>query len=123
LVWCAATTTDFPNLLTVGATLTGNLDKSSGYWRFKTSTVTQTPAPISGNTIGIVANKPVASGAANEYNFYLKITSSTVTGVTATNLVWCAATTTDFPNLLTVGATLTGNLDKSSGYWRFKKAK
>ena len=115
-VRCVATTTDFPNLLTVGATLTGNLNNSSGYWRLIA------PTPVFANATGIVANTPTASGGPNEYNFYLKITSSTVTGITVNQQVWCAATTTDFPNLLTVGATLTGNLNNSSGYWRFNKA-
>jgi hypothetical protein len=45
-----------------------------------------------------------------------------VSGVTAGQLVWCAATITDFPNLLTVGAALAGNLDHSPGWWVFKKS-
>jgi hypothetical protein len=141
-VWCAASTTDFPNLLTVGATLTGNLDHSLGWWVLKqagTSTVTPTPTPTttpkptatptptptpttvspltSANTIGTVASTPVSSGAANEYCFNLKVTSSTVSGVTAGQQVWCAASTTNYPNLLTPGATLTGNLNHSLGWW------
>ena len=65
---------------------------------------------------------PVATGGAGEYAFSLRITSSTVSGVTAGQLVWCAATTADFPNLLTVGAALAGNLDHSLGWWVFKGA-
>jgi hypothetical protein len=125
-VWCAATTTDFPNLLKVGATVTGNLDHSSGWWILKkATTVTPTPAPtvVLGNTIGTVASKPVTTGASKEYAFYLKVTSTTVAGITAGQQVWCAATTTDFPNLLNVGAVVTGNLDHSSGWWVLKKAK
>jgi hypothetical protein len=70
--------------------------------------------------MGLVASKPVASGAANEYCFYLKITSTTVTGLTAGQQVWCAATTTSFPNLLTVGSTITATLDNSQGWWVIK---
>ncbi|MGI2335913.1 MAG: rhodanese-like domain-containing protein, partial [Dehalogenimonas sp.] len=125
LVWCAATTTDFPNLLTVGAALSGNLDNSLGWWVFKTTGVVTPPPPpppppTNGNTAGIVASTPVATGGASEYAFSLKITSSTVSGITTGQLVWCAATTTDFPNLLTVGAALSGNLDNSLGWWVFK---
>ena len=126
-VWCAASTTDFPNLLTLGATLTGNLDNSSGWWTFKTAatTVTVTTPPtgkvitvtVSGNATGVVASTPVASGGANEYCFYLKITSTNVTGLTVGQRVWCAATTTSFPNLLTVGSTITGTLNNSLGWW------
>ena len=125
-VWVAASTTDFPNLLTLGATLSGSLDHSPGWWVFKkasTTTPTPTLTTVSGNTIGTVANKPVTSGASNQYSFYLKVTSTTVTGITAGQQVWVAATTTDFPNLLTVGATLNGNLDHSLGWWVFKKTK
>ena len=222
-VWCAATTTDFPNLLTVGATLTGNLDNSPGWWTFKAAAATTTPPPAviapsvttgsagtitssgatlngslvtlgsatgvmvsfdwglttsygsstatqslssagsfgatltglapgtiyhfrakvtgsstvcgsdntfttgantviitSGNTTGVVVGKPVASGGANEYCFYLKITSTTVSGLSVGQQVWCAATTTSFPNLLTVGSTITGTLDHSAGWWVIK---
>jgi Putative Ig domain len=220
-VWCAASTTDFPSLLTVGATLTGNLDNSQGWWTFKAAAVTAPPAviaptittgnaaavtssgatlngslaspgsatavtvsfdwglttaydstttaqtltaagsfgaaltglapnttyhfrvkangsstvygsdstfttaantvvTINGNTTGVVVSKPSASGAANEYCFYLKITSTTVSGLTAGQQVWCAATTTSFPNLLTVGSTISGTLDKSAGWWVIK---
>ena len=65
-------------------------------------------AAVGGNTTGTVASTPVSSGGANEYDLYLKITSTTVSGVTAGQQVWCAATTTDFPNLLTAGGSLTG---------------
>jgi hypothetical protein len=222
-VWCAASTTDFPTLLTVGAAVTGNLDNSAGWWIFKASGTTVTPpqtitAPavttvkaaaitssvatingsllslgsatnvtvsfdwglttsygsttavqtftstttfgatlsglvpnttyhfrakvtgssivygsdntfttaantvvtVSGNTTGVVASKPVASGGANEYCFYLKITSTTVSGLTTGQQVWCAATTTSFPNLLTVGSTITGTLNNSTGWWIIK---
>ncbi len=222
-VWCAATTTDFPNLLTVGATLTGNLDNSPGWWTFKAAAATTTPPPAviapsvttgsagtitssgatlngslvtlgsatgvmvsfdwglttsygsstatqslssagsfgatltglapgtiyhfrakvtgsstvcgsdntfttaantviitSGNTTGVVVGKPVASGGANEYCFYLKITSTTVSELSVGQQVWCAATTTSFPNLLTVGSTITGTLDHSAGWWVIK---
>ena len=220
-VWCAATTIDFPNLLTVGAILTGNLDNSPGWWTFKAAAATAPPtvtpptittgnatvitssgatlngtlsslgsagsitvsfdwglttsygsttaaqtvtsasnfvatltglAPnttyhfrakvtgsttvygsdntfttadntvitVSGNTTGVVASKPVASGGANEYCFYLKITSTTVSGLTAGQQVWCAATTASFPNLLTVGSTITGTLSNSLGWWVIK---
>ena len=222
-VWCAATTTDFPNLLTVGATLTGNLDNSPSWWTFKAAVAAAIAPPvvtatsittgsataitssgatingslvslgsaarvtvsfnwglttsygsttavqtltsagnfgvtltglapnttyhfraqvpgsstfygtdntfttasnivitISGNTTGVVASKPVASGAANEYCFYLKITSTTVAGLSAGQQVWCAATTTSFPNLLTVGSTITGTLSNSLGWWVIK---
>jgi hypothetical protein len=220
-VWCAASTTDFPNLLTVGAILTGNLDNSPGWWTFKAvsatvplavtapsvttgsataitssgatingslvslgsvssvnvsfnwglttsygstttvqtltaggnfgvtltglapnttyhfrtqvtgsstvygsdntfTTAAATVITISGNTTGVVVSKPVASGGANEYCFYLKITSTTVAGLTAGQQVWCAATTTSFPNLLTVGSTITGTLSNSPGWWVIK---
>ena len=220
-VWCAAATTDFPNLLTVGAILTGNLDNSPGWWTFKAAAATAPPtvtpptittgnatvitssgatlngtlsslgsagsitvsfdwglttsygsttaaqtvtsasnfvatltglAPnttyhfrakvtgsttvygsdntfttaantvitVSGNTTGVVASKPVASGGANEYCFYLKITSTTVSGLTSGQQVWCAATTASFPNLLTVGSTITGTLSNSLGWWVIK---
>ncbi|MDP3879415.1 MAG: hypothetical protein Q8Q07_03805 [Dehalococcoidales bacterium] len=127
-VWVAATTTDFPNLLTSGATLTGDLDKSLGWWIFKSTGTTSPPvvdlapiAPVTGNTAGTVVGTPVATGGASEYSFNLMITSTTVAGLTAGQHVWVAATTTDFPNLLTSGATLTGDLDKSLGWWIMKK--
>ena len=75
-----------------------------------------------GNTTGTVASTPVSSGAANEYDLYLKITSSSVSGIVAGQQVWCVATTSDFPTLLTIGATLTGNLSNSPGWWTFKVA-
>jgi hypothetical protein len=123
-VWCAASTTDFPNLLTVGATLTGTLDHSPGWWVLKKAAgVTPLPTPVAGNITGKVASTPAPSGGKNEYNMYIKITGTTVSGFTIGQQVWCAASTTDFPNLLTVGATLTGTLDHSPGWWVFKKAK
>ena len=87
-----------------------------------TTPTTTTTTTVSGNTTGTVANTPVASGAPNEYNFYLMITSTTEPGVTAGQQIWVAASTTDFPTLRTVGTTLTGNLDHSSGWWVFEKA-
>jgi Putative Ig domain len=226
-VWCVATTSDFPNLLTVGSTLTGNLSNSPGWWTFKaastsspivtlptvtaptaaTSTATSvtstgaiingtlsslgssssvavsfnwgltssygnttaaktmtssntftatltglTPAttyhfravaagsstvygsditfttgaavvstpPSTGNTTGTVASVPVSSGAANEYDLYLKISSTTVSGVTVGQQVWLAASATEYPNLLTVGSTISGNLSNSTGWWIIK---
>jgi hypothetical protein len=70
-----------------------------------------------GNTTGVVESKGIATGATNEYDLYLKITSTTVSGVKVGQEVWLAATTTNFPNLLTVGATVTGNLNDSLGWW------
>jgi Tol biopolymer transport system component len=78
--------------------------------------------PSTGNTIGTVASTPFYTGAANQYNLYIKITSTTVSGLTVGQQVYCAASVTDFPNLLTIGATLTGTLDHSLGWWVFKKA-
>ena len=77
---------------------------------------------IAGNTTGTVASAPVSSGSTNEYDLYLKVTSTTVSGITAGQQVWCAATTTDFPNLLTVGVSLTGTLSNSPGWWTFVAA-
>jgi hypothetical protein len=217
-VWCSATTTDFPNLLNVGATISGNLDHSLGWWVLRKAsppvvppavatgsatgiaatgailngtltslgsstsvsagfdwgltssygntttvqtltasntfgtaltglsagttyhfraratgsgstvygtdltftTASATPNP-SGNTAGTVANTPSPSGGANEYNLYLNITSTSIPGLVAGQQVWCSATTTDFPNLLTVGTSLTGNLDHSLGWWVLKR--
>ena len=226
-VWCAATTSDFPNLLTVGVSLSGTLSNSPGWWAFEaasasppaltpptatapavaTSTATSitssgaiingtlsslgssssvavsfnwgltsnygnttvaqtmtsssvftatltglTPAttyhvravaagsgttygsditfttgsavappvdtsPATGNTTGIVVSVPVSSGAANEYDLYLKITSTTVYGVKVGKQVWLAASATEYPNLLTVGSTISGNLNNSPGWW------
>jgi predicted secreted protein len=113
-VWCAASINDFPNLLTVGTTLIGNLDNSSGYWNLSPVSA---PAP-SGNTVANVASTPQSSGG-GQYNLYLQIVSTSVSGLSAGQQVWCAASINDFPNLLTVGTTLTGNLDHSSGYWYF----
>ena len=78
------------------------------------------PPPATGNTIGTVASMPFPTGWPDEYNLYLTITSTTVPGLAAGQQVWCAASTTDFPNLLTVGATLTGTLDNSLGWWVLK---
>ena len=86
-----------------------------------TSTTTTTTT-VSGNTTGTVENQPVASGAANQYNFNLTITSTTAAGITTGQQLLVAASTIDFPNLLTVGATLTGNLDNSPGWWVLKAA-
>jgi parallel beta-helix repeat protein len=119
-VFCAASITDFPNLLTIGATLTGTLDHSLGWWVFR-KTVIEPPSPPTGNTIGTVASTPFYTGAANEYNLYVMITSTTVPGLTAGQQLFCAASITDFPNLLTTGAILTGNLDHSLGWWVLKK--
>ena len=78
---------------------------------------TTTTATVSGSIIGTVENKPVVSGASNEYNFNLKITGTAIAGIRNGQQVWVAASTTDFPNLLTVGATLSGILNNSSGWW------
>ncbi len=78
------------------------------------------PPPEKGNTTGIVASTPV-SGHNGEYNLTLKITGTTVPGLSSGEQVWCAASITDFPDLLTVGATLTGDLDFTPGWWVFKK--
>ena len=131
-VWCAASTTDFPDLRTVGATLTGIMDHSCGWWVFKKGTsvtpipsppTSPSPTPVSGKTYTCaVASLPVPSGATNEYNLYLRITNSSVPGLVG-QMVWCAANTKNFHNLLTVGATITGTLDHSPGWWVFKKAK
>ena len=75
----------------------------------------------SNNCSGIVASSPVPSGAPDEYNFNLQIVNTNISGLTAEQQVWCAATTDDFPYLLTVGKTLTGNLDDSFGWWVLKK--
>ena len=83
---------------------------------------TTTTATVSGSIIGTVQNKPVATGASNEYNFNLKITGTAIAGIRNGQQVWVAASTTDFPNLLTVGATLTGILNNSSGWWVLKVA-
>ena len=89
-VWVAATTTDFPNLLTYGATLTGNLDNSHGWWVLKSTGMT-TETHTSGNTVGRVVGTPIATGGANEFGFNLNISSTTITGVTVGQQVWVAA--------------------------------
>jgi hypothetical protein len=80
------------------------------------------PPPETGNTTGIVSSTPVPSGAYEEYNFTLKIVSTTVDGLSPGQELWCVSTTSDFPNLLTVGATLTGNMNHSIGWWVLKNA-
>ncbi len=84
------------------------------------TTNANTVVMVKGNTTGVIAGKPVASGGANEYCFYLKITGTTVTGLTVGQQVWCAGTITSFPSLLTVGSTITGTLDNSTGWWIIK---
>ena len=119
-IWCAATTTDFPNLLTIGATLTGTLDNSLGWWVLKASTIIP-PPPTIGTVTATVASVPVPTGGLNEYALSISVISTTDSRFNIGQQVWCAATTTDFPSLLTVGATLTGKLDNSFGWWVFKK--
>ncbi len=80
------------------------------------------PPPEKGNTTGVVASTPKPSGAYNEYNFTFKIVSTTVTGLKPGQQLWCSSTTADFPNLLTPGATLTGDLDNTPGWWVLKNA-
>ena len=87
-----------------------------------TTLTTTTTATVSGNTTGTIATQPVASGASNEASFYLTVTSSTVAGITPGQQILVAALTTDFPNLLAIGATLTGNLGNSPGWWILKPA-
>ncbi|MGI2336712.1 MAG: Ig-like domain-containing protein [Dehalogenimonas sp.] len=127
-LWVAASTTDFPNLLTVGSTLTGNLDNSLGWWVMKSSIQTTpvtppVPVVIKGNTTAVVASVPISSGGSNEYNLSIKITTTTITGLKVTDTVWVAASKTDFPNLLIVGSTVTGDLDKTLGWWTLKAVK
>lgn len=211
-VWVAASLNDFPNLLTVGSSVSAVLDKSLGWWVMKpastpaqvvnqapvlapigsrstvagqkiefnisatdpngdsltysvaglptgatfsnsrfswtppqqgtfnvafsvtdgklsdseTVTITVNPSvttlPLKGNTSGIVVSTPSASGAKNEYNLSLQITATTVAGLAVGQTVWLAARSTDFPNLLVLGSTLSGNLDKSLGWWVLKAA-
>jgi hypothetical protein len=109
-IWIAATTTDFPNLLTVGATLTGILDFSAGWW-----TLTATGAntiELPGQVVGTVASDPVYTGTGTTYGLYLTIDGQEI---------WVAATTTDFPQLLTVGAQVVGYLEITSGWPTFRK--
>ncbi len=80
------------------------------------------PPPEKGNTTGVVVSAPKPSGAHNEYNFTFKIISTTVAGLSPGQQVWCASTTADFPDLLTAGVTLTGDMDNTSGWWVFKNA-
>jgi hypothetical protein len=128
-VWVAASTTDFPNLFTTGSTLSGTMDKSLGWWILKASTTPAAPAPVpqpvpaptTGNTTAVVVSTPVSSGAANQYNLNIRITATTAIGLTVGQTVWIAASTTDFPNLRTVGSTISGNMDKSLGWWVIKK--
>ncbi len=87
-----------------------------------TPTPTPTPTSVSWNTIGVVASVPIASGAPDEYSFYLEVTSTTVSGITAGQQILSAASIADFPDLLTVGASLTGNLSNTPGWWVLEKA-
>jgi hypothetical protein len=213
-LWVAASKIDFPNLLTVGSTISASLDKSTGWWIMRPVAITSVPnrapvlssigskvivtgqtltinlsatdpdgdtvsfsvagtptgatfisplfswaptksgtynvtfsasdgkltdsetvqitvnvpasvpvtVPVKGNTSGVVASVPISSGSSGEYNLSVKISSTTVSGVTVGQTVWLAARISDFPNLLTVGATLSGDLDKSLGWWVLKAA-
>jgi hypothetical protein len=113
LVWCAARTTDFPTLLTLGSGFTGMLDNSSGWWVMKA--YAPSPPPITVSITATVASVAVPTGAANQYSLYIKING---TG----EMVWCAGTTTDFPQLRTLGASVVGILSNSSGWWVLKAA-
>jgi hypothetical protein len=139
-LWVATTTTDFPNLRTVGSAVAGKLDKSPGWWVMTAATTSVPPptttippptttippptttipppttAPAINSISGTVASAPVATGGAKQYNVSIRITSSSVAGVTAGQTLWVAATTTDFPNLKTVGSAVAGTLDKSLGW-------
>jgi hypothetical protein len=108
---CAATSVTFKVTDSKSATATQSM-----------SIAVNPSASTGGNATGTVASAPVSSGGANEYDFYLKITSTTVSGITAGQQVWCVATTADFPNLQTIGISLTGNLSNSPGWWTFKAA-
>ncbi len=83
---------------------------------------TAAPPVTNGNTTATVVSAGISSGASGEYNLTIRITTTSVTGLTAGQTVWVAAKTSSFPNLLTIGSTLTGNLDKSLGWWVFKVA-
>jgi uncharacterized repeat protein (TIGR02543 family) len=107
------------------AVFTGNLAgtaiiqvTSTGLTSVNSGTLTVVVA--SGNTTGVVASKGVKTGATNEYDLYLTITSTTVPGVSVGEELWIAASTTNFPNLLTVGATISGNLSNATGWWVLK---
>ncbi len=63
---------------------------------------------------------PIKNGGVDEYNLAVRITTTTVSGVSVGQTVWLAAKVTDFPNLLTAGATVSGNLDKSLVWWVLK---
>jgi hypothetical protein len=63
---------------------------------------------------------PIINGGVDEYNLAVRVTTTTVSGVSVGQTVWLAAKVTDFPNLLTAGATVSGNLDKSLGWWVLK---
>ena len=65
-------------------------------------------SPLTGSITGTVTSAPSPSGATNEYNLFVNV---------AGQQYWLAATTTDFPNLLTIGSTLTGTLNHSRGWW------
>jgi hypothetical protein len=107
--------------LTIKGT-SGSLVHTTGATVVINQTSGPTPPIPTGNTIGTVASVPKKTGAANEYDLFLKVNSTNVPGLSPGQLVWVAATTTDFPNLLTVGATLSGNLDHSLGWWVLKKS-
>lgn len=77
------------------------------------------PLPA-GDTIGRVGSIPIPSGGVNEYNLYLEIIKTSQPNLKVGDEVWVAATTTDFPDMLTGVPVLTGNLDKSLGWWTFK---
>ncbi len=88
--------------------------------QYKLSPEEYQPPPEMGNTTGVVSSIPVPSGAYNEYNFTFKIISTTVDGLSPGQELWCVSTTNEFPNLLTAGASLTGDMDHSLGWWVFK---
>ena len=83
-------------------------------------TTTIATTPINGNTTAVVASEGIATGALNEYDLYVDINSTTVSGLNPGQEVWCAASTTDFPGLLTEGTTIIGNIGNSAGWWVFK---
>ena len=104
------------------STVTTTTPKSTTTTTRPTTTITTTPttttiATVPGDITGTIATQPVASGASDEASFYLTVTSTTVAGITAGQQLLVAALTTDFPNLLAIGATLTGNLGNSPGWW------
>lgn len=90
--------------------------------QYKMSPEKYQPPLAMGNTTGVVTSTPVPNGANEQYNLTLKILSTTVDGLTNGQELWCVSTTDDFTNLLTVGASLTGDMDHSLGWWVFKNA-